>query len=161
MTLAARRSIRARRHPLPAVPGRPPSLEDEIDLQDLVEGHGGMLDAVGGRLAIAAHGVEAIADGADRKSMARVRHRRQHLPAIEDGVIGFRRLECGEEALVLAFAAGHQDLVGLDAGADRAARRRHARARHPQVGGGSYISTRSTLLLVPEMKAEPTRPPMT
>src|SRR6188472_4800265 len=43
------------------------SLQDQIDLQDLVEGHGGVIDAAARRLAIAAHGIEAIADGADRQ----------------------------------------------------------------------------------------------
>src|SRR5262249_52681585 len=49
-------------------------------------------------------------------------------------VIGFHRPEGGEEALVLAFAAGNQDLIVVDSGADGAARRRHARARRPQTG---------------------------
>jgi hypothetical protein len=52
------------------------SLQDHVDLQDLVEGNGGVLDAVAGRLAVAAHGIEAIVDRADRKPMARMRHGR-------------------------------------------------------------------------------------
>src|SRR5207253_2000173 len=43
------------------------SLQDQVDLQDLVEGDGGVVDAAAGRLAIAAHRIEAIADRADRK----------------------------------------------------------------------------------------------
>src|SRR6476661_8343549 len=89
-------------------------LQDQVDLQDLVEADGGVVNAVAGRLAVPAYRIEAIADRTDRKPVARMRHGRQHLPAVEHWVVGFHRLEGGEEALVLAFAAGNQDLVVVD-----------------------------------------------
>src|SRR5580704_403885 len=56
------------------------SLQHQIELQDLVIGDGRVLDAVAGRLTVSTHGIEAIADHAGSKPMARVRHGRKHLP---------------------------------------------------------------------------------
>src|SRR5262245_9250745 len=85
------------------------SLQNEVDLQNLVKGDGPVVDAAAGRLAVAAHRIEANADRADREPMARMRHGRQHLPAVERRVIGLHGIERGEEALVLAFAAGRSE----------------------------------------------------
>src|SRR5712692_460720 len=116
-------------------------LDDEIELQRLVERHGGMR-AAAGRLRVAAHGVEAIADHADREAVPGMRHRRHDLPAVDRRVVGLDRAERGEQAPVALRAVG-------------------IRSRTIQVSAaGSYISTRSTLLLPPEMNAAPMRPPM-
>ena len=43
----------------------PALLQDQVDLQDLVEGDGRVVNAVAGRLAVAAYRIEAIADRAE------------------------------------------------------------------------------------------------
>src|SRR5262249_57670114 len=70
-----------------------PSLQNQVELQDLVKGDGGVVDPVAGRLAVAAHRIETIADRADREPVARMRRGRQHLPAVGAGGIGFPRPE--------------------------------------------------------------------
>src|SRR5215468_5402807 len=110
------------------------SLENEIERQTFVDVDGGMLEPIAGGLRIAAHRKEAIADDAGGEPMALAHHRRQHKPAVEAGVERLDRLEGGEEALVLAFAAGGDDvLVLVDARAHGTARGRHAGTRGPQV----------------------------
>src|SRR5262245_11319173 len=110
------------------------SLENEIERQPFVDVDGGMLEPVARGLAIAAHGVEAIAHDAGGEAMTLTRHGRQYDPAIDAGVESLDRLEGGKEALVLAFAAGGDDiLVLVDARSHGAARGRHAGARGPQI----------------------------
>src|SRR5437870_2384163 len=46
------------------------SFDHEIELQGLVDGDGGMLEAVACRLRVAAHRVEAVADHAGREAVA-------------------------------------------------------------------------------------------
>ena len=120
-----------------------------------------MLDAAARRLRIAAYRIEAVADDPCSESVPLARHRWEHFPSIERGIISLHRLEGGEQALILPFTAGDYDAIGVDSSGKRAARV-GMRARGIQRSfAGSYISTRSTLLLVPEMNAEPTRPPIT
>src|SRR6266851_9378596 len=92
-------------------------LQHEVERQDLVVGHRRMLDAARRGLPVAAHRVEAIADRSDRHPMARARHRRQYQPTIERRVEGFDCPKRREQALILAFATGDDDVAVIDAGA--------------------------------------------
>src|SRR5437762_3088457 len=67
------------------------SLEHEVEREAIIEGDGRMLDAACRRLGVAAHRIEAVADHSGGETMARMRHRGQHLPAVERGIVGFDR----------------------------------------------------------------------
>src|SRR5437879_5614324 len=107
------------------------SLEHEVERETIVEGDGRMLDAARRRLGVAAHRIEPVADHSGGESVARMRHRGQHLPAIERGVVGFDRAVGGEQLAVLVFAAGDNDVIVVDAPAHGAAAGRHLVARAP------------------------------
>src|SRR5262249_58188184 len=90
------------------------SLHHQIELQRLIERHV-RVGAAGGRLRVAAHRVEAVADDAAGEAVARVGHGRQDRPPVHRRVVGLDRAERAEHATVLEFAASHDDLVLVDA----------------------------------------------
>src|SRR5262245_43689364 len=85
--------------------------DHEIELQRLVRIDRGVLDTVTCGLGVAAHRIEAVAEDAGSESVALTRHRGQHQPAVDGRIVGLDRLERREEALVLAFAAGGDDVL--------------------------------------------------
>src|SRR5262249_62052792 len=65
--IARRARPDARRFDSPRLPVA--SLQDQVELQDLVEGDGGGGDAVAGPMAVAAHPIQAIAPPADPQTL--------------------------------------------------------------------------------------------